>query len=221
MSRPATNKLWFPLTALLLAATACTTEVVENEPEDPSSGGTGGTTTTTSQGGSGGTGGQAVDVTRNVELSDCGGFEPLSGSGDSGEPEPTPPAYCDAEVLYWHYNGASQELIFNNTRVELNCCGNHSISVGKLGDKITVTETDAPEASGARCDCLCVYDFGVSAGPIAEGVVQVELVRHVTDGGAPFVAWQGSIDLADIAGYEIVDGMPSYFCGEYDAPSAS
>jgi len=223
MLNATSNRIWISLGAIVFAATACTTEVVGNDPDDPSQGGSGGATTTTpSEGGSGGSGGPALDVTKNVDISECGGFQPLSGSGDSGEPQAPPPPYCDAEVLYWIYDAERQELTFNDSRVELNCCGDHAISVSRQGDTVTVTETDAPEGGAGRCDCLCVFDFGATAGPIEQGLVQVELVRHVTDGGTPFVAWQGSVDLSEGAGFAVVDTTPSYFCEPYDsAPSAS
>lgn len=219
MTHHTPNLLWpFPL-ALLLAATACTTDVVDLPADDPSVGGSG--AATSSAGGSGGGGSEALDLTKNVEISECGGFEPRSGSGDSGDYD-TPPPYCDAEVLYWSYDAARQELSFNNSRVELNCCGDHGVIVTEQGGTITVTEIDEPEGGAGRCNCMCVFDFAAIAAPVALGSVEVELVRHVTDGGQPNVVWQGTLDLAEGSGFEVVDTTPSYFCEPYDsAPSAS
>lgn len=211
MSNSTTHKVWAGIGAIALLAAACTTKVAEETTGEGAGGAGAGTTT----GGSGGAGGSVIDITQEVDLSDCGGFQPLSGSGDSGDETP-PPSYCEAEVLYWTYDAVSQELAVTDSRVELNCCGDHSMVVEKQGDSLVVTETDAPEGGAGRCDCMCVFDYAATAAPVEQGVIQVELMRHVTDSGDAFSVWQGSIDLSEGSGYVIIDDEPSMWC-EYDS----
>lgn len=141
-------------------------------------------------------------LTLGSQLSECGGFE---------RPDAAPtvlplPAYCDAEVLTFTHAGGTLSL--SNERVLLNCCGDHSMTVRLEEGTYVVTEIDAPEAAagGARCGCMCVFDFAVEAGPIAAGTIAVRLVRDVTDDdAAPWVVWEGDLDLTAGSGTITVD----------------
>ena len=190
------------MTALL--ASACTTVVDEPDPD-------------------------ISDIVQQATTSDCGGFATATSGGDSGDA----PAYCDAEVLHWTYDAQTQKLFLNNSRIELNCCGEHDMVIAKEGDVYVVTETDAPEmhmGQGARCGCTCVFDFALEAEGIAQETIQVEVRRHVTDDSAGLqTVFQGSLDLSEQSGWEIIDGTPTMWCGldsseeppEEEPPSAS
>lgn len=148
-------------------------------------------------------------IKQQAHLSDCGGFDnPLSGGSD-----PAPASYCDAEVLHWNYDAATQRLTLSDERIELNCCGHHDMLIEQQGDVHVVTETDAPGSLGERCGCMCVFDFALEADGIAEDVIQLRIVRHVTDEmAAPEVVFEGALDLAAASGSEIIDPAPAMSC---------
>jgi len=145
-------------------------------------------------------------LTQEARVSECGGFET---AGQALEVEEM--SYCDAEVLQWRYEAQLQRLTLTNTRVLLNCCGEHSMDAQLEGSILIVTETDAPEQAGllpggARCDCMCVYDYELDVGNLAEGTIEIELVREVTDAEAgPDTVWIGVIDLAAGHGGIVLD----------------
>lgn len=140
-------------------------------------------------------------------VSECGGFEPVGQALTADEA-----AYCDAEVLRWRYDSSFEKLVLTNTRVPLNCCGEHSMTVHQEGETYVVTERDAPEqigllpVEGARCGCMCVFDYEVTVRGVPEGTIEVKLVRDVTDDeGGPETVWQGTIDLGQGQGGIVVD----------------
>jgi len=195
------RKLLYTAATTTLLATACTTEVADPDP-DPSTG-----------------------ITQQATTSECGGFARLTDSGSSGQE----PAYCEAEVLHWSYDAEREALSVTDSRIELNCCGDHDIQIEQVGDRYVITETDAPEDMGAmglaRCDCMCVFDFALDAEGIPEEAIELAVVRNVTDGGGTTTIFEGSVDLTAGSGFVVVDETPSMWC-EYDsvsddAPSAS
>ncbi len=153
-------------------------------------------------------------------VSECGGFggEAHFAMTAAGDDDDTEPGYCDAEVLHWTYTPALEELAIQNDRVMLNCCGNHSIAIrDDGGGAYTITETDAPEGlDGARCGCMCNFDFALSAREIPEGPIDVTLVLDVTDSSSgPVTKWSGTIDLADGFGDIVVlESDEEGFCSE-------
>jgi len=106
-------------------------------------------------------------------VSECGGFAPASYA---------PGSYCAAEVLEWTFDGSNLKLV--DRRALLNCCGERTVTVSKLTGVYVVTETDAPEKKG-RCLCMCVFDLEVTLEKLMGGVIEIELVRDVTDDNAP------------------------------------
>jgi len=130
----------------------------------------------------------------------CGGF--FAGAKS---PLGDPATYCDAEMLWWAYDAATGMLTLANNRIELNCCGDHSIAVTLEEGVYVVTERDAPEFADARCGCMCVWDFDVEVDDIPNGVIDVRLVRNVTDGGGPRTVWTGSLDLTLGTGSVTID----------------
>jgi hypothetical protein len=188
----------FLLSTLPLALAACGGD----------SGGSGSSAGTGGAGGAGGAGGGSA-LTQFPAVSECGGFVKSGSPGAKIDPPTTDPAtYCDAERLLWVYDAASQSLGLSNTRVLLNCCGDHSISVVEEDGTYVINEVDAPEAAagGARCGCMCVFDYTISVEPIPAGALPVRLVLDVTDSMMPpKVVFEGSLDLSKGSGELVID----------------
>jgi len=158
--------------------------------------------------GSSGCGSQGPLHQLSSEVSDCGGFARL-GSPLMEEA----PAYCDAEVLHWQYDAQAGVLSVNNTRVELNCCGVHGVGIAEQGGVYVITETDEPEFGDARCGCMCVFDFSLSAEGIPAGTIQVKLVREVSDWPeGSGVVFEGELDLSAGAGFVVLDDADTMWC---------
>lgn len=139
-------------------------------------------------------------------VSECGGFAGQSKSA-------APVDYCAAEVLDWRYDAAAQKLVLADQRAVLNCCGERSLAV-RVEDGVTiVTETDAPAGGGGRCRCDCSYDFEATLPKVAAGPLRLRLERVVTDSGAAAtVLFDGTLDLSQAAGVEVLDSSATSFC---------
>lgn len=138
-------------------------------------------------------------------LSACGGF--VAGSTGVLIPKPDPATYCDAERLLWNYDIPSKTLSFTNSRIQLNCCGDHSVEAKLDGATVVVTEVDAPQVSagGARCKCNCVFDYAAEISPVENGMTAFRIVRNVTDAQPPMeIVWEGSLDLSAASGEVII-----------------
>jgi len=152
--------------------------------------------------------GPTEEVSYSDEVSDCGGF-PEPEEYDSGD-------YCDAQVLGWAFDAAEGTLALTDSRVLLNCCGDHSMGIELVDGVYVITETDAPDGGGGRCDCLCVFDYAMTVDGLAAGTIAVRLVLDVTDGGGAVVAWEGDLDLSAGAGEVVVsDEDAGMWCGAH------
>jgi hypothetical protein len=146
------------------------------------------------------------DTVQEGEVSECGGFPgtaefAITDPGHDGMRD-----YCDAQVLYWEF--ADGTLTILDSRVMLNCCGQHSVSIIG-GDTITIYEQDDPEPGNMRCDCRCAYDFRAELDGLLAGPVEIELLLHVTDvTDDPTQLWSGSVDLTDGSGEIVIDATP-------------
>lgn len=170
--------------------------------------------TTTSSGtggasGTGGGGGTPGDMLNQApQTSVCGGFL-KGGQAKATIPMADPATYCEAEKLLWAYEESSQSLALNNIRMQLNCCGQHTIQ-GALDENgvYVITEKDEPEltpSGPARCGCECVFDFATVIDPVPAGTIQIKIVREVTDSTTPsVVAYEGSIDLSQVSGSIVI-----------------
>jgi len=144
--------------------------------------------------------GTTLDVT--PSLSEC-----RSNTGAKIPDSPMP--YCDAELLLWNYDASTRTLGLLNSRIQLNCCGNHAIAVRLEDGVYVVTETDAPETlpdgTTARCGCECVFDYGADVSPVEAGTISMKIVREVPDQTpASSVAWEGTIDLSAGSGNVVI-----------------
>lgn len=151
---------------------------------------------------------EEVELEVTDEVSDCGGFPELRPPMPHDGPID---GYCDAERLLWSYDPETTVLDMTDARVELNCCGEHSMDVEIIDGVYVFTETDRPDSAG-RCDCMCIYDFALTASGVPNEVIDVRLERHVTDAGDAFLVWEGTIDLATGEGEIIVSDEATMWC---------
>lgn len=134
-------------------------------------------------------------------VSECGGFAASALTTADGAPDD----YCAAEVIDWTYDAPSATLTLRNERVLLNCCGEHAIRAARTEDGYLVTETDDPE-HGARCGCMCVFDYTIAIGDAPAGAVALHVDRVVSDDeDATRMAYEGSLDTTAGAGTIVVD----------------
>ena len=79
----------------------------------------------------------------NSLISECSGFVSVSKSATGDflldRDEDT---YCDAERLHWLYDEAAKTLKVKNSRVLLNCCGEHEITATTENGIIVIHEDD-------------------------------------------------------------------------------
>jgi hypothetical protein len=125
-----------------------------------------------------------------------------------------PRAYCDAEVLSWSYQEQGGKLQLIDSRVLLNCCGDHAITLAREGTGFLLNERDAPK-DGTRCRCECVFDFRLDAEGVPGGTLPLRVVREITDDEAdPVTLFDGALDLSIGAGTEVLDETDaSAYCG--------
>lgn len=139
-------------------------------------------------------------------VSECGGFAGQSTAD-------APADYCAAEVLDWRYDATAQKLVLADQRAVLNCCGDRSVAVRVENGVTIVTETDAPEGGGGRCRCDCSFDFEATLPNVPAGPFRLRLERVVTDSGAAAsVLFDGTLDLGQSAGVEVLDSSATTFC---------
>lgn len=152
--------------------------------------------------GGGSTSSPTPDFTVAPLISECGGF--VAGGTGAKIPQPDPATYCDAERLLWNYDASSKTLGLTNARIQLNCCGDHSVKVDKDGDTVVFTEVDAPK-DGSRCKCECVFDYAADVSTLESGMTALRIVRNVTDAQpATEIVWEGTLDLSAGMGEVIV-----------------
>jgi hypothetical protein len=160
----------------------------------------------------GGDGGDGEPAFKDPLTSECGGLGNEVLALSAGD-------YCAAEVLDWAFDAETGELSLLHQRTTLNCCGEHAVSAAWNGDQIVVTTVDAPEGLGARCACMCVYDFGltvvnVPAGDAPQALLWTETVTDATeqeDGGVR-VVFDGTLDLNEGAGRIVLDDTENMWC---------
>lgn len=140
----------------------------------------------------------------NADISDCGGF--VSAQPADLREKQVEEDFCKDERLIWSYNSESRTVSFFNKDVFLNCCGRHSITVvrNKETGVYILEETDRPEPGGVRCGCMCFFDFKIDLPDVAGGIIEVQLYRHVTDNDPRWIVWEGTLDLDQGAGDQIV-----------------
>ncbi len=138
------------------------------------------------------------------QISGCGGFTSAAKRMDSGIPFTIDPStYCNAERLHWLYDESTRTLSVLNSRILLNCCGDHTITAALEEDVLLITEDDQPESGTGRCRCVCVFDFFIEITGISSRIVTLRLDLKVDD--TTLTKWEGKIDLSKGSGEIIID----------------
>ena len=145
----------------------------------------------------------------------CGGLGAAVQALSSGD-------YCAAEVLDWAFDAETGELSLLHQRTSLNCCGEHSVSATWSGEQIVVTAVDEPQG-GARCGCMCVFDFGLTVVnvPVGDAPQAVLWREHVTDAendDGLRVVFDGTLDLSRGAGRVVIREGDVMGCEDASAP---
>ncbi|MDI3285011.1 hypothetical protein [Polyangium sp. 15x6] len=151
--------------------------------------------------------GASLDI--KPSFSACGGFLAAGSEGAKIPPSPDPATYCDAERLLWNYDPETRTLGLLDARMQLNCCGQHSIDVAVEDGVHVVTQTDAPEkledGSEARCSCMCVFDYAADVSPVESSTISMRILRNVTDQKpAITLVWEGMVDLTAGSGEVVI-----------------
>jgi hypothetical protein len=149
-------------------------------------------------------------------LSECGGLTDEQRAPAIFEDFQNQPAdYCDAEVLYWTYDAETETLQLLDSRIILNCCGEHDITVTRETDSsLLVTEIDNGDAG--RCRCTCAFDYQVSVERVWNQPLLVRMVRDISDEDGLIEVWQGTLSLDFGGGSVIIDGTPVEGCQTAD-----
>lgn len=129
-------------------------------------------------------------VNKNSRVSECGGF--TSASITVADPDTSV-----TEKLIWNYDTKTRTLSLLNKRVNLNCCGQHSISAFREGGDIVISESDQP-LNGGRCRCMCLYEFYTEIAGLSAADVNLRLELKVD--ATLFIKWSGTILLAEGSG---------------------
>ena len=149
---------------------------------------------------------------QNSHVSDCGGFNsPSKRTGSDIFFSRDDSTYCDAERLQWLYDENAQTLEVMNSRVFLNCCGEHEITAVNDNNIIVIKENDQLVNGKGRCRCMCVYDFFIEISGISPGIITLKLDMTVDD--ITVNKWEGKIDIGKGNGVIIIDDKPlAYGC---------
>ena len=140
-------------------------------------------------------------MTYQAALSDCGGFDVTVELSE----------YCAAEVLTWDYDPSTKLLIFSDSRIVLNCCGEHDMSIQLEDGVYTITEYDRPMQGrgGIRCVCICPFDYEIEVQDMPAGEIQVQLLRDISDDERwnNTLVWEGKLDLTQESGNVVIDDV--------------
>jgi len=145
--------------------------------------------------------------TANSRVSECGGFEsPEKRMANDIPLTRDISTYCDSENLQWLYDEDTLTLSVLNSRVLLNCCGEHDITASYENGMIVIAENDQPVNGTDRCRCMCVYDFFIEISGLSPGVITLKLDLTVDEDTRN--KWEGTIDIRKKNGEIIIDDKP-------------
>ena len=149
---------------------------------------------------------------KDFSVSECGGFDSSTKRAASDILFTRDAStYCDAERLHWLYDENTHTLKVMNSRVLLNCCGEHEITAVNDNSIIVIKENDQPVNGKGRCRCMCVYDFFIEISGISQGEITLKLDMTVDD--ATLNKWEGEIDFGKGNGVIVIDDEPlDYEC---------
>ncbi len=123
-------------------------------------------------------------VSGEFSVSGCGGF--------TTERRVARSAQDTTETLRWTYTPQNRTLTVQHAGVQLNCCGERTVSALRDGEILVITESDrSPE--GGRCRCLCRFDFSAAIPDISPGSLRMRLELAVDS--TLVRSWSGTLDL--------------------------
>lgn len=134
----------------------------------------------------------------NVQISDCGGFESGAATklpGDEAED-------C-SQLIVWNYDDSTGVLNVMNEAVRLNCCGEHSVVIVEGDGGYEFNIVDRSE-HGARCDCICTFDFGADITGVDVSSVKLTVYTDVEEEDEKTLQWEGTLDLTQKSGTVVV-----------------
>lgn len=149
---------------------------------------------------------------KDFSVSECGGFESAAKRTVNDIPFARDAStYCNAERLQWLYDENTQTLKVMNSRVLLNCCGEHEITAINDNNIIVIKENDQPVNGEDRCRCMCVFDFFIEICGVKPDIITLKLELSVDD--TTLNKWEGKVDLGQENGVIIIDDKPlEYGC---------
>jgi len=127
-------------------------------------------------------------------VSPCGGFQQTSGTSRKSSGD-------DIEKVSWTFDAEPGTLTLVHSHVNLNCCGERSVSM-RREDGFVVVEEDDQAGEPGRCRCMCFIDFSITIGGITSVKLPVRLVLTVDS--TAVIKWEGTLDLTAGSG-EITD----------------
>lgn len=138
--------------------------------------------------------GAGCGIGTNPEVSECGGFETVARALDEN-PD------CSDHVVTLTVDQDDPDVVhFVNQGVWLNCCGEHDIKVFLEDGIYVIYEYDEPEGGlfgGARCGCMCLFDFAVDIPDVDQEIVSLRIRLDVSDDDIPErTVWEGDLDLS-------------------------
>ena len=149
--------------------------------------------------GCGGVDTDSSGIETNVSVSECGGFEDREVFSLNAKEETT----CD-QLIIWKYDETEKVLNIVNQDVLLNCCGEHDVEIKKTEDgKIEYTMIDN-SMQGARCDCMCHFDYSADIKNVSGTEVNLSVFTDVEENEGPETVWEGTIDLSEGSGTIVV-----------------
>ena len=145
------------------------------------------------------------EVEKNI--SECGGFEERAVFNFKAYSEEMS---CD-QLVIWKYNKTEKVLNIVNQDVRLNCCGEHDIKIEKTEENIKYTMIDNPD-HGARCDCMCYYDYSADIGNVSGTEINLSVFTDVAENEGTENVWEGKIDLSEGSGIIVVKERSGEMC---------
>ncbi|HPG35117.1 MAG TPA: hypothetical protein PLG63_02170 [bacterium] len=152
------------------------------------------------------------NLAENAKVSGCGGFKD-EAFAISFKDETELDAKCDQQII-WKYDEQSGVLTVLNTNIILNCCGNQSIKIEENDGGYDFVMIDKSER-GARCNCICLYDYTADIKNISGKSVKLSVYIDIEEEKERQLFWEGDIDLTEKSGTIKVGEINGYPCEDY------
>lgn len=153
------------------------------------------------------------DLAEDIEISDCGGFESGIVTKLPPENDEDPVAECD-QLLIWKYDDSTDVLKIVNSKVQLNCCGVHDVSITLENGEYIYTMLD--DQTKGNCGCDCLFDFSANISDVTENTVKLTVKLSVEIENIDLRdVWSGTLDLTKKNGTVVVRERTGDDCSYY------